>query len=278
MGLGLMASAAEAAPFAYVTNSGSNTVSVIDTATNTVVTTVTVGSGSPQAVAVTPDGKHAYVTIPGSYSVSVIDTATNTVVATVTVGTNPFAVAVTPDGNHAYVANISSSNVSVIDTATNTVVATVTVGNGPTGVGIIPPSASALQVSPATDIAASGVQGQIFSPASFAYQLSSTSGSVHYLISGIPSWLNPSFTTGTVPPTVTDIFSVNACGFVPGTYTATIAFTNTGGGPGTTTRNATLTVNPGTKNGCKNGGWKKFTCFPGPFPDQGTCVTYFATR
>ena len=47
-----------AAPFAYVSN-GSNpgTVSVIDTATNTVVATVAVGS-NPIGVAVTPDGKH----------------------------------------------------------------------------------------------------------------------------------------------------------------------------------------------------------------------------
>ena len=41
-GLGVMASAAEAAPFAYVTNVGSNNVSVIDTATNIVVATIPV--------------------------------------------------------------------------------------------------------------------------------------------------------------------------------------------------------------------------------------------
>ena len=37
MGLALAAESAEAEPFAYVANSGDNTVSVIDTATNTVV-------------------------------------------------------------------------------------------------------------------------------------------------------------------------------------------------------------------------------------------------
>ena len=44
MGLALMASPAEAAPFAYVTNADANTVSVIDTATNTVVATIPVGT------------------------------------------------------------------------------------------------------------------------------------------------------------------------------------------------------------------------------------------
>jgi YVTN family beta-propeller protein len=178
-----------------------------------------------------------------------------------------------------YIANRSSNTVSVIDTATNTVVGSpIPIGSAPLGVGIIPPPTSALQVSPATNIAASGVQGQLSSPASFAYQLSSTNGRVPYSISGIPSWLMPNFTSGTVPPAVTDTFSVNACGFGPGTYPATITFANTGGGPGTTTRNATLTINPGTKNGRKNGGWKKFICSPGPFQDQGTCITYFATQ
>ena len=84
----------------YVTNPQSYTVSVIATATNTVVTTVGVGVGYfPQGVAVAPDGKHAYVannnnTTTGT--VSVIDTATNTVVATVPVGFGPFAVAIMP--------------------------------------------------------------------------------------------------------------------------------------------------------------------------------------
>ena len=51
MGLALAACPAEAAPFLYVANSGDGTVSVIDTATNTVVATVasqpTAPSGRP---------------------------------------------------------------------------------------------------------------------------------------------------------------------------------------------------------------------------------------
>ncbi|MGH6850442.1 MAG: YncE family protein [Methylocella sp.] len=61
MGLGLLATLAAAAAFAYVANAG-GTVSVIDTATNKVVATVPVGNNSSFGVAVTPDGKRAYVT------------------------------------------------------------------------------------------------------------------------------------------------------------------------------------------------------------------------
>jgi YVTN family beta-propeller protein len=62
---------------AYVPNVGDFTVSVIDSATNTVVATVPVGV-LPIAVAVTPDGAFAYVTNNFDNTLSVIDTATNT--------------------------------------------------------------------------------------------------------------------------------------------------------------------------------------------------------
>jgi YVTN family beta-propeller protein len=61
MGLGLMARPAVAAPFAYVANSGDGTVSVIDTATNTVVGTPIPAGREPFGIAVTPDGRRAYV-------------------------------------------------------------------------------------------------------------------------------------------------------------------------------------------------------------------------
>jgi YVTN family beta-propeller protein len=63
-------------------------VSVIDTATNTVVKTVTVGAG-PQAVAITPDGAYAYVNNFPDNTLSVIETASNNVVDTVRVDGGP---------------------------------------------------------------------------------------------------------------------------------------------------------------------------------------------
>jgi YVTN family beta-propeller protein len=108
---------AAAAPFAYVANSGSNTVSVIDTATNKVAgMPIEVGRG-PRAVAVTPDGTHVYVANTVG-TVSVIDTATNTVVDTVDVVGSPQGIAITPDGTHAYL-SIFGGTVAVIDATTN---------------------------------------------------------------------------------------------------------------------------------------------------------------
>jgi len=136
MGLVLAASPAEAAPFAYVTNSFPiGTVSVIDTATNppSVVATVTLPAGNePTEIAVTPDGTRAYVTNSNGLSgiVSVIDTATNTVAATVPVGFNPQGVAVTPDGKYAYVTDDGSGELTVIGLDDRRLISRVFVGVG----------------------------------------------------------------------------------------------------------------------------------------------------
>jgi YVTN family beta-propeller protein len=103
--------------YAYVTNYGNNTVSVINTASDTISATINVGS-YPNGVAVTPNGEYAYVANYGSGTVSVISTASNTVTVTVTVGSNPWDVAIASNGEYAYVANYGSGTVSVISTAT----------------------------------------------------------------------------------------------------------------------------------------------------------------
>ena len=126
---------------AYITNQGpypfsASTVSVIDTATNTVTATIPIGPASI-GVAASSVGK-VYVTNLGNNSVSVIDTATNTVTATIPVASGPVGVAVTPGGSKVYVANDGANTVSVIDTASNTVIATIPGGIHPYGVAASP--------------------------------------------------------------------------------------------------------------------------------------------
>jgi YVTN family beta-propeller protein len=153
----------------YVTNYASGNVSVIDTNSNSVITTIPVGDRPeavaitpdghayittfdllvvidttsntitttipdlyPTAVAITPDGHHAYVTNGGIDSMSIINTTSNTVTTTIPI---PYAfgshrVAITPDGHHAYITHPNSDTVSVIDTTSNTVTTTIVVGVG----------------------------------------------------------------------------------------------------------------------------------------------------
>src|ERR1700730_13192198 len=76
LALALMLPAAANAQNAYIKNLNSNAVSVIDTATNTVVATIPVGT-SPQGVAITPDGTKVYVANGSDSTVSGTATDSN---------------------------------------------------------------------------------------------------------------------------------------------------------------------------------------------------------
>ena len=127
------------ADIGYVTNYGSNTVSVFDTDTNAVTTTITVGEAPNGIVLV---NGYAYVANSGSNTVSVIDTSINTVTNTIVVDTGPYAFA--QSGTDLYVANLfgdmdMDGSVYVIDTLSNTVTASIFDAsfNGPIGIGIL---------------------------------------------------------------------------------------------------------------------------------------------
>src|SRR5262245_14686620 len=96
------ASDVDAAPFAYVAG-GPDTVTVIDVATNAVVSTIST-AGSMRRVAATPDGTRVYVsnsTNPGT--VTVIATSTNSVLGpAITVGNGPEGIAVGAGGAFVY--------------------------------------------------------------------------------------------------------------------------------------------------------------------------------
>src|SRR5215467_10648214 len=74
-----------------------------------------------------------------------------------------------------------------------------------------------LQVSPATEISVDGAA----KGGEFQYTVTSSTGSVAFLITGIPNWLNASFTTGTattMPLVVTFTVRDNARTLAPGAY------------------------------------------------------------
>lgn len=122
---------------AYVTNPGSDRVTVLDTATNTVAGSIPVQQ-YPRGVAFAPDGAFAYVVNEGSDSLSIIDAGTRSVAGTVIVGDGPRDLAVTPNGRFAYVGNFVSEDVSVVDLATRTVVATIPMRSNVSDLAIAP--------------------------------------------------------------------------------------------------------------------------------------------
>ena len=122
------AGAAAPAAKAYVGVFADNTVAVIDTGTNRVLTTIPIPPG-PHGLAMSPDGRRVYASSDGASSVSVISTVTDRVVSTIDVGRSPHGLAISPDGRLVLVAVFGTSQVAVIDTVRNAVVAKIPVGS-----------------------------------------------------------------------------------------------------------------------------------------------------
>lgn len=134
---------------AYVTNSVSTTITIIDVATNTVAGVIG-GFNGPSGMVITPSGNTAYVNNYGAglssgtgTTVSVVNLNTNAIAGTITVGLAPASLAITPDGAFVYVINYVDGNtgtgtISVIQTSDNTVVKTITGFSGPFAIAITP--------------------------------------------------------------------------------------------------------------------------------------------
>jgi YVTN family beta-propeller protein len=112
-------------------------VAVVDTATNSVRTTIPVRS-RPFASAITPDGTRLLVPNHDSHTISVIDTVAERTIAEIPVAPNPHCVAITPDGKRAYIADHESNAVEVIDIPTAAVVAQIPVGTSPHSTAVNP--------------------------------------------------------------------------------------------------------------------------------------------
>jgi YVTN family beta-propeller protein len=123
--------------YAWITNGGSNSVTVLDLVNMQPAATIAVGA-NPTAIAVNPKRDEVYVTNTGSGSLSVIDAKTNRVVATVDVGRGPGWVDVDAATDRAYVANAASNNVSVVDLRRRREIGAIGVGEGPAEARISP--------------------------------------------------------------------------------------------------------------------------------------------
>ena len=131
--------------FAYVSNGGSNTVSVLDLVYLRPDRTLQVGN-QPSGMAVNPSRNEVYVVNTLSGTVSVIDTASNKVAVTIPVHKLPYFIDVDASGRRAYVANSGSNNVSVIDLDRRREIAVVGTGEQP-GLARISPDMRSLVVS-----------------------------------------------------------------------------------------------------------------------------------
>lgn len=123
--------------YAWITNGGSNSVTVLDLVNMQPAAAIGVGA-NPTAIAVNPKRDEVYVTNSASGTISVIDARTNRVAATIGVHREPDWVDVDAETERAYVANAGSNNVSVVDLRTRREMDVIGVGEGPAEARIAP--------------------------------------------------------------------------------------------------------------------------------------------
>lgn len=130
----------------YITVPCDDSVVVVDTAANTIVQRIGVGS-APQGVAISPDGLRLYTSNWGAgegstggagNTVSVVDVSTGVVINTIPIVAGGSGIVFQPNGSAFYVTNTFTNTVTVIDPRRDAVVAIVGVGRWPADVVVKP--------------------------------------------------------------------------------------------------------------------------------------------
>lgn len=136
---------------AYVTNSNSTTVSIIDTKTNQ-VSGVIHGFDGPSGMVIDHDRNIGYVNNYGGpegagsgngKTVSIVNLNTNTIVGVIEVDLGPVALAISPNGKFVYVINYVDGNpgtgtMNIIQTDNNQIIDTVRGFFGPFAIALTP--------------------------------------------------------------------------------------------------------------------------------------------
>lgn len=115
---------------AFVTNSGDDTIAVVDLAAGRVVANIPTGD-YPHGLRLAPDGRHLLVANVQDGTVSLIDIEKLSEAARIPVGAAPVQVAFLPDGSRAYVSLRDEDAVAVVDVAARAVLGRIPVGDGP---------------------------------------------------------------------------------------------------------------------------------------------------
>ncbi len=120
-------------------------LSIIDTATDQVIKTLTIGTKTANRVKFTLDGKHVLISDTPSSEVLVLDAATGDVVKHIKTLAGPEGVLIAPDGKRAFVACSEANKVQVIDLGKLEASWAIEVGKGPDGLAwakeeLVPPS------------------------------------------------------------------------------------------------------------------------------------------
>ena len=117
----------------WVSNFQSNMITIIDTATDVVIQTVSAQGDGPARVKFAPDGECVWVTNSRSNEVIVFDAARRSVIRRIPTGKFSKGLVVVPDNHHAFVSAMDDNRVVEVDVSTGRVLQKLPTGKGPEG-------------------------------------------------------------------------------------------------------------------------------------------------
>jgi YVTN family beta-propeller protein len=109
---------------AYITNSDSNTISILDTSNRKLVGEVKTGDG-PNRVQITPDGKTLVYSLSRDNAAAFADVATRQELKQVKLSGSPLSLTMSRDGKWAFSGVQDQDNIHVIDVAKREIVRTI---------------------------------------------------------------------------------------------------------------------------------------------------------
>ena len=117
----------------WAANSRGGSVSIVDVARKSVVSTIDIGTKRSNRIRFTRDGKSALVSDDDTGELVVVDVASHKVTKRIALGKNAEGIVVAPDGARAFVAVNGDNVVAVVDLKTWQVTKRLATGHGPDG-------------------------------------------------------------------------------------------------------------------------------------------------
>lgn len=118
----------------WVARRDDSKISIVSTATNTVIDSLSAGGGGPQRVRFTPDGLQVWSSNAQSNTVTIFDARSRKLIGSVSVGAGPAGSVFSADGKTAFIALSGADQIAVIDVASHKVLRNITTGAEPDGI------------------------------------------------------------------------------------------------------------------------------------------------
>lgn len=109
-------------------------ISIISTATDTIVAAFPSGGKGPKRMDFTPDGAQVWVTNSSSNQTTVFDAHGRELIASLTMSKAPSGVYFSGDGSRAYITNANTNELSFVDVASRKILDVIPIGTDPDGV------------------------------------------------------------------------------------------------------------------------------------------------